>query len=324
MVKPVTYSVFVYVMSNLHLTFSVLANNGNAFDTKINPCLFDGWRAGKNPVLATKVECGGRDRTGLCYGAKQPALFAVCFNKITLIPEFTAHVVEPALRVPGREDWRNEQGKYAPNPQSDVNDYDPFNQGAIVPHFNYQLNYFYGRGHLTPNGDFATLGERELTMVNTNIAPQWQPFNAENWATLEAAVRRYADAKKNKVFVFTGTGGTTYQRVNGQEVPMLLNQRVLVPRYFWKAICDPAIGKSVVFVAQNPKGTEDNQPVGGCSLDGVNPKLQSPRLGVLYCYSLNDLKAKKFAEEFKLPPFSNTCTPSERGKFLDQYLNGLS
>jgi DNA/RNA endonuclease G (NUC1) len=43
-------------------------------------------------------------------------------------------------------------------------------------------------------------------MVNTNIAPQWQLFNGGNWATLEKAVRKYADQKNRQIFVFTGTG----------------------------------------------------------------------------------------------------------------------
>ena len=50
------------------------------------------------------------------------------------------------------------------------------------------------------------MGERELTMVNTNIAPQWQRFNGGNWAVLEGAVRTYAATMKRKLFVFTGTG----------------------------------------------------------------------------------------------------------------------
>ena len=37
---------------------------------------------------------------------------------------------------------------------------------------------FFSRGHLTPNSDYYTPKERQLTMINTNIAPQWQQFNA--------------------------------------------------------------------------------------------------------------------------------------------------
>ena len=50
------------------------------------------------------------------------------------------------------------------------------------------------------------MGERELTMVNTNIAPQWQRFNGGNWAVLEAAVRTYSARNNRELFIFTGTG----------------------------------------------------------------------------------------------------------------------
>ena len=104
----------------------------------------------------------------------------------------------------------------------------------------------------------------------------------------------------------------------------LLNNRVLVPKYFWKAVCDPEIGKSVVFVAANPTGMENNTLVGGCNLNGVYPPiLQSTRLGILYCYSLNKLKSMNISSEFILPSFAATCKPEKRGEFLDQYVNRL-
>jgi len=73
---------------------------------------------------------------------------------------------------------------------------------------NYRLQpgYFLSRGHLTPNADFTNPTDREMTMVNTNIAPQWQQFNGGNWATLEAAVRAYATAVNRNIYVFTGVG----------------------------------------------------------------------------------------------------------------------
>ncbi len=95
----------------------------------------------------------------------------------------------------------------APRPESDWRkDYEIYSQKDIVPDFDPAKQRFYGRGHLTPNGAFATDAERTLTMINTNIAPQWQLFNAQNWATLESAVRSYSNARRRKVYVFTGTG----------------------------------------------------------------------------------------------------------------------
>lgn len=65
---------------------------------------------------------------------------------------------------------------------------------------------FYARGHLTPNADFITEQGRALTMITTNIAPQWQLFNAGNWNNLEKAIRRYATNTDHALYVFTGTG----------------------------------------------------------------------------------------------------------------------
>ena len=85
-------------------------------------------------------------------------------------------------------------------------DYSVDKQKGIVPDFDPKKEHFYSRGHLTPNAAFAASDERQLTMINTNIAPQWQKFNSKNWAVVERAVRSYSSDKKRKVYVFTGTG----------------------------------------------------------------------------------------------------------------------
>lgn len=50
----------------------------------------------------------------LCYGLQPPtAQFAVCYNKNTLIPDFTAHIVRPGIVGGGRDtDWRADTGKF--------------------------------------------------------------------------------------------------------------------------------------------------------------------------------------------------------------------
>ena len=105
---------------------------------------------------------------------------------------------------------------------------------------------------------------------------------------------------------------------NDQQMPVLLNKRVIVPKYFWKAVCDPVKKSSVVFVAQNPTGAESTQTKSGCI--GIQ---QTPGKGIINCYSLNGLNGRKEVQFFKLPPFANICEPSKRGTFLDQYLNIL-
>ena len=76
-------------------------------------------------------------------------------------------------------------------------------------------NLYLGKGHLTPDGDFKKDKncEKSFTYIYTNAAPQWQPFNAGNWAALEQAIRSYADRPTNPpggtrtLYIFTGTGG---------------------------------------------------------------------------------------------------------------------
>ena len=94
----------------------------------------------------------------------------------------------------------------APVPQSKVEDYDPYSQKGLFDNYDIQKQYFLAKGHLTPNADFNTDDERLLTMITTNIAPQWQKFNSENWSGLEKGVRRCASSGKRELYVFTGVG----------------------------------------------------------------------------------------------------------------------
>jgi len=62
-----------------------------SFSNNINTCLFDSWVA--DGVLRSQVAC---DSQQLCYGRYdgEKALFAVCYNTETLIPEYTGNIVE--------------------------------------------------------------------------------------------------------------------------------------------------------------------------------------------------------------------------------------
>ena len=48
--------------------------------------------------------------------------------------------------------------------------------------------------------------ERRMTFINTNVAPQWQPFNKGNWRQMENAITAYVDKTRKPAYVFTGTG----------------------------------------------------------------------------------------------------------------------
>ena len=93
-----------------------------------------------------------------------------------------------------------------------------------------------------------------------------------------------------------------------------MNGRVVAPQYYWKAVCDPVAKQSIVFVAENPVGEASNDKVQGC-----NGKMQSKRLGVVFCYGLAG--ASQAHPDFKFPPFHSTnCKTSEKGSFMDSLL----
>ena len=86
----------------------------NSFSNDIYNCMFQFWiryvGGNKFPVLKDKknAKCNG---LGLCYGApnrivnkKRRAQFAVCYNQVTLIPEFTGHIIQPNIPEGGRRE----------------------------------------------------------------------------------------------------------------------------------------------------------------------------------------------------------------------------
>ncbi|XP_028413071.1 uncharacterized protein LOC114535923 isoform X2 [Dendronephthya gigantea] len=323
MKQVVCLFLLVSIISNC-LLISVEADDEdrNAFSDKINECLFNDWKQGGTPILASKVDCSGGKRSGLCYGINNTALFAVCYNSQTLIPEFSGHVVIGDPSASGRGDWVNDKGKFAPKPQADTKqDYEKFQQKDIVPNFDYKTN-FYSRGHLTPNNIFDTDDKREITMIITNAAPQWQVFNSQNWAVVEKAVRTYSASNKQRpVYVVTGTCGTLLDK-NGHT--LLLNKRVVAPGYYWKAVCDPVANQSEVLVAANPTGDSGTGKEYGCDINQKPQKPQTRDRGIVNCYSLDELKKRPEAKYFNLPNFAAICNPQTRGTFLDPYLKKLS
>ena len=102
--------------------------------------------------------------------------------------------------------------EFTQNDQATDTDYDDKSQKHLLKDgFNRDHHLYFGKGHLTPDGDFRkTKSENSFTSIYTNAAPQWQLFNAGNWAALEGAIRSYADrptGPPKTLYIFTGTGG---------------------------------------------------------------------------------------------------------------------
>lgn len=299
----------------------------SSFSSDFNSCLFDGWPPN---VLAGKVTCSGQQ---LCYGGhvsagKEQALFAVCYNTKTLIPEFTGHFLQSGgetFSPPGiltnpvdlDKEWISDTtlgGQVATD--------EDYRQPQVFPNYSSAFNLVLARGHLTPDGDFSPDAD-VLSYTTTNCAPQWQPFNGMNWGNLEKGVRNYSKQRKRNLFIFTGTGGRALNA--GKEIK--LNGRVLTPKYYWKAVCDPQArpsspgttgGQSILFVAENKPGDTSTAKVQGSCAAITKP--QTEKFGVINCYSLVDAK-KLFPDiSANLPPFGASCNPDILGNFMNGFL----
>ena len=107
----------ILVVAMSSILFLFVKAEKNAFSKDINQCLFDGWRTRSSPVLSSRVRCNGHKLVGLCYGLnnqrnRRIATFVVCYNKLSLIPEFSGHVVRYKCGAGGRETFRDENGVY--------------------------------------------------------------------------------------------------------------------------------------------------------------------------------------------------------------------
>ncbi|CAG4941000.1 unnamed protein product [Colias eurytheme] len=116
---------------------------------------------------------------------------------------------------------------------------------------------FLARGHLIAKSDqvFAT-GQR-ATFYFINAIPQWQPFNAGNWNSLEQNLRARIGAAGYNCIIYTGAFGVTQLRnANGQFVDIFLdntnnNRRLPVPLYMYKVAYDPVRRIGTAFISIN-------------------------------------------------------------------------
>lgn len=100
----------------------------------------------------------------------------------------------------------------------------------------------YDRGHLTPFGDMATAQAGYQSFALTNMVPQVPHNNEHVWKNIEIAVRNLA-AKKGKLYIVTGPVFTG--------TPKMLNSRVPIPAYMFKAVYVPSTGEASVILSTN-------------------------------------------------------------------------
>lgn len=141
--------------------------------------------------------------------------------------------------------------------------------------FNDTLYLYMARGHLMAKADAILGNHQRATFYYINAAPQWQPFNAGNWATIENRVRQFVDERNLTVEVYTGTFDVlSLPDCNGNLVELYLDidksthnnctgigpfprsrGRLPVPKFYYKILLSDD-GRGVVFVGlNNPHAT---------------------------------------------------------------------
>lgn len=101
----------------------------------------------------------------------------------------------------------------------------------------------YDRGHLAPNGDMASRSQQYDSFSLANIAPQSPRNSRYVWRNIESATR-YLTQQYGEIYTVTGVAFTTEKLAR-------LNNRVLVPSHFFKAIYIPATNQAGVYYAPN-------------------------------------------------------------------------
>ena len=107
----------------------------------------------------------------------------------------------------------------------------------------------YARGHLCPSADRrASYDQQALTYYLSNMQPQWQKHNGEQWADLESDVRKWA-ARCDTLYVVkaatidnvtlngnteVGVYSTTYNGTYYEDLKC--NGRLLVAKYYYMAL----------------------------------------------------------------------------------------
>ena len=97
-----------------------------------------------------------------------------------------------------------------------------------------------------------------------------------------------------------------------------MNKRVVIPGQYWKAICDPHLGESILITCTNPYGVKETKNrIMGCGFDQLEDR------GVIECLAVITLKnvlLNKFAlADFHT--FPSACDMNQIGKELKKNLN---
>ncbi|XP_043648095.1 uncharacterized protein LOC122616631 [Drosophila teissieri] len=199
----------------------------------------------------------------------------ICFNEEEEVTRYTRHKLEPGsnyyetgvaritFQTAGYFNGKNVDKLYTQATQLETINNEL--GGDADKYFDSGSNVYLARGHLGAKADFDYAPEQRATFLFINAAPQWQTFNAGNWARVEDGLRAWVSKNKLNVNCYTGVYGvTTLPNNQGVETPLYLakdgnnNGLIPVPKLYFRVVIDPSSHRGIVFVGvNNPHLTEE-------------------------------------------------------------------
>lgn len=199
----------------------------------------------------------------------------ICFNEEEEVTRYTRHQLYPGsnyyetgvdritFQTAGYFNGKNVDKLYTQATQLETINKDL--GGDAAKYFDTSSNVFLARGHLGAKADFDYAPEQRATFLFINAAPQWQVFNAGNWARVEDGLRAWVSKNKMNVNCYTGVYGvTTLPNKDGVETPLYLardgnnNGLIPVPKLYFRVVIEPSTKRGIVFLGvNNPHLTEE-------------------------------------------------------------------
>lgn len=198
----------------------------------------------------------------------------ICFNEEEEVTRYTRHQLYPGsnyyetgvdritFQTAGYFNGKNVDKLYTQATQLETINND---LGGVAAKYFDTSNVFLARGHLGAKADFNYAPEQRATFLFINAAPQWQVFNAGNWARVEDGLRAWVSKNKMNVNCYTGVYGvTTLPNKDGVETPLYLardgnnNGLIPVPKLYFRVVIEPSTKRGIVFLGvNNPHLTEE-------------------------------------------------------------------
>ncbi|KAI8041239.1 hypothetical protein M5D96_005495, partial [Drosophila gunungcola] len=156
-------------------------------------------------------------------GSRFATQYEVCFNEDEEVTRYVYHRLEPGNNF------------YATGAvQKETIDKELDMDSA--KYFDSAKNVFLARGHMGAKADFVFAPEQRATFLFINAAPQWQTFNAGNWARVEDGVRAWVAKEKKHLYLSHDSNG---------------NGLIPVPKLYFRVVIEPTTKKGIVLIGVN-------------------------------------------------------------------------